>query len=160
LWPANRRAKRSVVGSKPPPFQGSRDGRPQRDDVDRLGEVVRGSLGDRVHRDARIGVCGDQDEGSVGGFGGHDVEELEAARARHLDVADDQIEARLAQPLDRFLTVGDANDFVTSRPSTVARSSSVRVVVLRDQDLSRRGHLRDTIMRVDRDDRMVIWGKR
>ena len=151
LAPGDHGAQRAVVGGKPAALERTGDGGPQRDHVHGFCEVVRCSFADRVHRSTRVGIRRHEDDGSFGRFLSHHIEELEAAHPRHLNVADDEIEGRRLQLLDRFASICDAHDLVAFLGEDPAQKLEREVVILRDQDLTRRHHRPDIIMRLTSD---------
>jgi hypothetical protein len=78
--------KRLILAAEPMALERPRQGGAEGRHIDRFGEVVGRTSGDRIHGHSRIGKCRDEHHGGLGRGLPCGLEELHAACARHLHV--------------------------------------------------------------------------
>ncbi len=112
------------------------DRRAQLREVDRLGEVIGRAPADGIHRGARIGERGDEDDRRFGVRPVDRGEQLEAAGARHLHVGDHEVERRISggrEPLQRLRAVGGEHDRVAVAREHFGEHLATEIIVVDDE---------------------------
>ena len=88
----------------------------------------------RLDRGCDARGAGGQDDRQVEIAGAHGPEEVQAGKARHLEIADDELEAVRGQPLHRLQTVGGGLEAVAStRERGLIEVENVRIVIDQEQ---------------------------
>ena len=107
-------------------------------DVERLRDVVVRAPLDRLHRAGDVAERGDQDDRRRRRLARERGQHVEAARAFHAHVGDDQVVAALLRALDRARAVVDRLDLVALAAQDLAQQIARDPIVLGDQHARRR----------------------
>jgi hypothetical protein len=137
---AARAGEPRVLAAAIAALERTRDRRAQLREVDRLGEVIGGAAADRIHRGARIGERGDEDDRRVGMAAVDRGEQLEAAGARHLDVGDHEVERRFAgarEAAQCLRTVGGERDRMAVAREHFGQHLATEIIVVDDERADR-----------------------
>ena len=107
-------------------------------DLERLLHVVEGADLHRLDRRAHRSERGHQDDGGRGMEGLGRLEHLEAVAAAHLEVAQDDVEVALVQPLDGRVAVGRLVELVAGLGERPDQPPPQGVVIVCNQDATHR----------------------